>query len=155
MSRKRKAVVGMAGLALAGVACLGGIAAAPVAVAASPACGTSCVSLYNQQFGSVAVSAVSGGTAATGQAVVLAAAASSTTEDWSASFQGAVSDFYAAGLMNATLNAHYGPDPVLRVPVQAGRHQQWRVPGHRVRPGAGHRGHPPVMRENGQHRLDL
>ena len=120
MSRKRKAVVGLAGLALAGSACLGGIAAAPVAGAASPACGSSCVSMYNQKFGSADVSAVSGGTAATGQAVILDAAGPSTTEDWSASFQGAVSDFYAAGLMNATLNAHYGPDPVYEFQYQPG-----------------------------------
>ena len=112
MSRRRKAVVGLAGLALAGGACLGGVAAAPVAGAASPACGSSCVSLYNQKFGSTDVSAVSGGTAATGQAVILDVAAPSTIEDWSPSFQGAVSDFYAAGLMNATLNKYYGSDPV-------------------------------------------
>jgi hypothetical protein len=76
--------------------------------------------LYNQKFGSADVSAISGGTAATGQAVTLAAAAPSTTEDWSASFQGAVSDFYAAGLMNATLNAHYGPDPVYEFQYKPG-----------------------------------
>jgi Peptidase A4 family len=120
MSRKRRAFAGLAGLMLAGGACLGGIAAAPAAVAASPACGASCVSLYNQQFGGGAVSTVSGGTAATGRAVILGAAASSTTEDWSASFQGVVSDFYAAGLMNATLDAHYGPDPVYEFQYKPG-----------------------------------
>jgi Peptidase A4 family len=34
--------------------------------------------------------------------------------------QGAVSDFYAAGLMNATLNAHYGPDPVYEFQYKPG-----------------------------------
>ena len=111
-ARKRKAVVGLAGLALAGGACLGGIVAAPVAGAASQACGSSCVSLYNQKFGSADVSAVSGGTAAAGQAVILAAATSSTAEDWTSAPQGAVSDFYAAGLMNATLDKYYGSDQV-------------------------------------------
>jgi hypothetical protein len=120
VSRKRKTVVGLAALALAGGVCLGGIAAAPVAVAASPACGTSCVSLYNQLYGGVAVSKVPGGTAATGQAVTLAAAASSTTEDWSASFQGVVSDFYAAGLMNKILDVNYGPDPVYEFQYEPG-----------------------------------
>ena len=72
MSGIRRAVAGLAGLALAGGACLGGIAAAPVAGAASAACGRSCSSLYNQKFGTADVSAVSGGTAAPGQAVILA-----------------------------------------------------------------------------------
>ena len=44
------------------------------------------------------------------EAVILAAAAPRTTEDWSANLQGAVSDFYAAGLMNPTLNQYYGSE---------------------------------------------
>ena len=109
MSGMKKAVVGLAGLVLAGGACLSGIAAAPVAGAASVAC-RSCSSLYNQKFGTADVSAVSGGTAAPNQAVVLAAAAPSTTEDWQVAFQGTVNDFFNAGLINATLDAHYGTD---------------------------------------------
>jgi hypothetical protein len=106
----RKAVAGLAGLVLAGGACLGAIAAAPVAGAASAACGHLCSSLYNQKFGTADVSAVSGGTAAPNQAVVLAAAAPSTTEDWKVAFQGTVDEFFNAGLINATLDAHYGTD---------------------------------------------
>jgi uncharacterized protein (DUF697 family) len=78
VSGMRKAVAGLAGLVVAGGACLGGIAAAPVAGAASAACGHSCSSLYNQKFGTADVSAVSGGTARPLQAVILAAAAPST-----------------------------------------------------------------------------
>ena len=84
--------------------------AVPAASAASQDCGSACVTLFNQKFGSADVMAVSGGTATVGQPVILSAAAPSTTEDWSESFQGRVSDFYAAGLMNATLNEHYGTD---------------------------------------------
>ena len=120
MSRKRKAVIGLAGFALAGSVWLGEVATAPMASAASQACGTSCLSLYNQKFGTADVSAVSGGTAATGQSVILAAAAATTTEDWSVAFQGVVSDFYAAGLMSATLNEHYGSDPVYEFRYQPG-----------------------------------
>ena len=120
MLRKRKAVIGLAGLALAGSACLGGVATAPVASAASQACGTSCISLYNQKFGTADVGAVSGGTAVTGQSVILAAAAPTATEDWSVAVQGAVSDFYAAGLMNVTLNAHYGSDLVYEFQYKPG-----------------------------------
>ena len=110
MSGMRKAVAGLAGLVVAGGACLGGIAAAPIAGAASAACGHSCSSLYNQKFGTADVSAVSGGTAAPNQAVVLAAAAPSTTEDWTVALQGTVNDFVSAGLISATLGAHYGTD---------------------------------------------
>jgi len=110
VSGMRKAVAGLAGLVLAGGACLGAIAAAPVAGAASAACGHLCSSLYNQKFGTADVSAVSGGTAAPNQAVLLAAAAPSTTEDWQVAFQGTVNDFFNAGLINATLDAHYGTD---------------------------------------------
>lgn len=113
MSRqKRKAVASLAGLALTGGACLSLIAAAPAASAASSACGSSCIALYNQKFGSADVSAVSGGSAVPGQPVILAAAAPSTTEDWEISSQGHVSDFVAAGLMSATLGTHYGTDSV-------------------------------------------
>ena len=120
MSGKRKLIAGLAGLLLAGGACLGGVAAAPVAGAASAACGSSCVSMYNQKFGGADVSAVSGGTAATGQAITLAAAAPSTAEDWSVAVQGSVSDFYAAGLMNATLNQYYGSDQVYEFEYKPG-----------------------------------
>ena len=59
-------------------------------------------SRVNQKFGSADVSAVSGGTAGTGQPVILSAAAPSTTEDWQVAFQGTVNDFFNAGLINAT-----------------------------------------------------
>ena len=120
MSGMRKAVVGLAGLVLSGGACLGGIAAAPVAGAASVACGHSCSSLYNQKFGTADVSAVSKGKAAPNQAIDLAAAAPSTTEDWAVSFQGTVNDFFNAGLINATLNAHYGSDGAFEFEYQPG-----------------------------------
>jgi hypothetical protein len=108
MSVKQRGAALLAGLALAGSACVTGIAAAPAADAATPQCGANCVSLYNQEFGSGYVSAVSGGTAAAGQAVILSAAAPSASEDFTSLFEGLVSDFYAAGLMNATLEEHYG-----------------------------------------------
>ena len=120
MSGMRKAVAGLAGLVLAGGACLGGIAAAPVAGAASTACGHLCSSLYNEKFGTADVSAVSGGTAAPGQAVILAAAAPSTTEDWAVSFDGTVNDFFNAGLINATLDEHYGPDAAYEFQYEPG-----------------------------------
>ena len=82
----------------------------PAASAASPECGAICINLFNQKFGSADVAAVSGGAAVVGQPIILSAAAPSTTEDWTESFEGSVSDFHAAGLMNATLDEHYGTD---------------------------------------------
>ena len=120
MSGMRKAVAGLAGLVLAGGACLGGIAAAPVASAASAACGHSCSSLYNQKFGTADVSAVSGGTDAVGQAVILTAAAPSTTEDWTVAFAGTVNDWFNVGLINATLDAQYGPDQTFEFQYEPG-----------------------------------
>lgn len=84
--------------------------AVPAASAASPDCGSACATLFNHKFGSADVMAVSGGTEAVGQAVILSAAAPSTTEDWTESFEGVVSDFVAAGIINATLGEHYGSD---------------------------------------------
>jgi hypothetical protein len=55
-----------------------------------------------------------------GQAVILAAAAPSTTEDWTVSFDGTVNDFFSAGLINATLDAHYGPDAAYEFQYQPG-----------------------------------
>ena len=118
MSGMRKAVAGLAGLVLAGGACLSGIAAAPVASAASTACGRSCSSLYNQKFGTADVSAVSakgstvpvGSLAVPNEAVKLDAAANSTTEDWQVAFEGTVNDWFNAGLIGATLDQPYGTD---------------------------------------------
>lgn len=112
MSVKRRAVVGLAGLALAGGTCLVGIDAAPPAGAASLACAGSCVSLYNQKFGTADVSAVSGGTAAAGQAITLAAAAASTTEDWEVDLDISVAEFNTLdpGIISPTVVANYGSD---------------------------------------------
>jgi hypothetical protein len=97
-------------LAAAAVAGGGMWLAVPAASAASPECGPACITLVNLKFGSADVMAVSGGTEAAGQAVILSAAAPSTTEDWTESFEGVVSDFVAAGIINPTLGEHYGSD---------------------------------------------
>jgi hypothetical protein len=102
---------------LAAAAVMGGglWLAVPAASAASQDCGPGCATLFNQKFGSVDVMAVWGGTEAIGQAVILSAAAPSTTEDWAISDDGSVSDFFAAGLINATLDEHYGTDEAFEV----------------------------------------
>ena len=81
----------------------------PAASAASPGCGPTCILLSNQKFGTADLPMVSGAATAA-QPVVLSAASDSTAQDWTESFQGTVSDLYAVGLMNPTLDQHYGTD---------------------------------------------
>jgi len=97
------------GLLLAGIA-------APAASAATAQCGTGCAALFSLKFGSADVTAVTGasGTSArTGQPVALQAASGSNQgEDWFLVAEGTVSDFFAAGIVSAGLNLHYGNDEV-------------------------------------------
>ncbi|HLK00349.1 MAG TPA: hypothetical protein VKU39_10645 [Streptosporangiaceae bacterium] len=98
---------------LAVLAVTGGVAAAIPgdARAASSGCGSSCVSLASQAFGTSDVSAVSGGTAA-GQPVVMAVAADITTEDFLVSDDGTVANFCSAGLMTGVNCTTWPSDPV-------------------------------------------
>jgi hypothetical protein len=109
-----------AALAAAAVAGGGMWLTVPVASAGSTECGPGCINLFNQKFGTADVAAVSGGAATVGQPVILSAAAFSATEDWTEALQGKVSDFYAAGLMNATLNEHYGTDETVEIQYAPG-----------------------------------
>ncbi len=90
--------------------------AAPAAQAATPQCGTGCAALYNLIYGPsdvIAVAGASGTQANTGQPVaLLPASGSNQGEDWVVLDEGTVSDFYAAGLVSAGLNLHYGNDEV-------------------------------------------
>jgi hypothetical protein len=101
MERGTKRIfAGLAALALAGgaVAALG-----PGASAASSACGSSCVSLYAQSFGTADVSAVLPAAAGKPQYIILSAAADSQSEDFKAEFQGTVFDFCTAGIMTGVV----------------------------------------------------
>jgi hypothetical protein len=87
----------------------------PAASAESTQCGMGCVNLFNQKFGTADVPTVPGGAETAGWPVSFSAAEDSTTQDWADAFQGTVSLFYAAGLMNATLDKYYGPDRVIEI----------------------------------------
>jgi hypothetical protein len=68
------------------------------APAATPPCGTSCISLYNVEQGTSYALAVQGGTAKSGQAIVLSPATNSNSaEDWTYSAEGTVYQYYLAG----------------------------------------------------------
>src|SRR5205823_472818 len=88
-----------------------GLIWAPAAGAATVNCGEACISPYSEAFGTDYVLAVSQGRQAAGQPIVLSLANNlNSAEDWTYSAQGTVSDFYAAGLVSAALNLHYGSD---------------------------------------------
>ena len=97
---------------------------APVASAGSPQCGSVCINLFNQKFGTTDVAAVPHSAVTAGHRVILAAALfagpDSPAEDWTTSIQGRVSDFYAAGLMSAALNRHYGTDEAVEIAYTPG-----------------------------------
>src|SRR3979409_1971006 len=94
MSVTGKAALGLAALALAGGA---GLAVASPADAATAACGTGCMTLFNQDFGNGYVAAVAGGSPVTGATVRLSAAAASRAEDFQLTDKGNTADLAAQG----------------------------------------------------------
>jgi hypothetical protein len=91
----------------------GFIAAAGAAGAATPSCGSTCIDVFSKQFGTFdhpgfVLDTFRQGEK-TGQPQILFRTANSDpAEDYSASFQGLVSDFFAAGLVSAAVELHYG-----------------------------------------------
>ena len=104
----------------AAVVCGGMWLTVPAASAGSTKCGTACLNLFNQKFGTADVAAVSGGAATAGHRVILSATEDTTAEDWAESVQGKVSDLAAAGLINATLAVLYANDPVVEITYAPG-----------------------------------
>ncbi len=90
------------------------MSAVPAAHAATTQCGTGCASLYNLVYGPSDVIAVAGASGGhVGQPVALLPASNTNAgEDWVVEPEGTVSDFYAAGLVSAGLNLHWGGDEV-------------------------------------------
>src|SRR5215204_5753650 len=82
------------------------------ASAATPACGPGCISIFSRELGTYAqprfVEAVLGGVAQVGQPVILKAASSSDPSQDLVARPGLVSDFFAAGMVSADVNSHYG-----------------------------------------------
>jgi hypothetical protein len=95
------------------------VVAVPAAGAATAQCGSTCANLYPLSYGTsdvLAVEHASGTSASVGQAVTIAAASSTNqAEDWYLDDEGTVSDFYAAGLISAGMNLHFGSDEVYEI----------------------------------------
>jgi hypothetical protein len=117
MSIKSKALAAAATLTLVGGVAAVGTLAAGTAKAATPSCGDSCINIFSREFGThfrpnFVVDVLRQGERV-GQPIILFRTSNSDpAEDWTVSFQGLVSDFYAAGLVSAQLNLHYGDGSV-------------------------------------------
>ena len=106
MSIKRQLLVGAATLTV-----FGGLSAS--ADAATPECGLNCGSVFSLELGGTQaqpgpVEAVQGGVARVGQPVILKQASSSDPSQDIIPLGMPVSEFYAAGLVSADVNRHFG-----------------------------------------------
>jgi hypothetical protein len=114
ITASKKLFTAAAALTIAGWVAAAGPTASAAAPAATPACGSSCISLYNLDFSTsdvLAVIGASGTSAHTGQFINLqSASASNQGEDWIVDDELPVSEFYYAGFLSAAINTHYGSD---------------------------------------------
>src|SRR5437773_4055780 len=110
MGLKSKVFAAAATLTLVGgVSTVGMLSAA----AATPSCGGACVDIFSREFGTHRtpnfVLDVWRQGAKVGQPMILFRTSDTDpAEDINASFQGFVSDFFAAGLVSSAVNLHYG-----------------------------------------------
>ena len=109
MSIKSKVLAAAATLTLVGGVGTAGVLTAGPASAGTPSCGNFCVNIFNQDIGPGFVVDVLKQGERVGQPIILFRTTNfDPAEDWNISFQGLVSDFFAAGLVSATTNLHYG-----------------------------------------------
>lgn len=114
MSIKSKVLATVATLALAGgVGTAGVLGTAATADAATPSCGASCVDLFSYEFGHHFTPGflldVFQQKIKIGQPIILFRSSNDDkAEDFEATLQGTVADFYAAGMVASSLALHYG-----------------------------------------------
>ena len=114
MSIKSKVLAAAATLTLVGgVGAAGTLATATSANAATPSCGNSCINIFSREFGTHSNPAFVVDTLRQGEKVgqpniLFRTSNADPAEDFTISFQGLVSDFFAAGLVSAAVNLHYG-----------------------------------------------
>jgi hypothetical protein len=110
MSIKSKVFAAAAALTLVGGA---GAIAATSANAATPSCGPTCIDIFNHDFGTHAHPNFVQDTYRQGEKVgqpqiLFRVANFDPAEDYTFSYQGLVSDFFAANLVSAAVDLHYG-----------------------------------------------
>lgn len=110
ITARKKLLAAAASLTIAGWV----TATGPAASAATAACGSGCISLYNLDFGTsdvLAVMGASGTSAHTGQFIDLQTASDGNqAEDWGVDLEVPVSELYALNLISAGIDAHYASD---------------------------------------------
>jgi hypothetical protein len=113
MSFKSKVLAAAATLALIGGVGVAGALTAGTASAATPSCGSRCIDIFSHQFGThrspnYVVDVLRQGEKV-GQPLILFRTGNyDPAEDFTYAFQGTVADFYAAKLVSAAVNLHYG-----------------------------------------------
>ena len=117
MSIKSKILAATAALTVVGGL---GTAGALSANAATPSCGDSCINIFLHEFGTHRhpnfVLDVWRQTARVGQPIILFRTSNSDkAEDFTVSNQGTVADFFAAGLVSAAVNQHYGSEMAAQI----------------------------------------
>jgi hypothetical protein len=116
MSFKSKVAAGAATLVLVGGVGMAGALTGGSASAATPSCGSSCVDIFNKQFGThknpaFTIDVLRQGEKV-GQPIILFRTANyDPALDWTAAYQGTVADFYAADMVSSALALHYGCIP--------------------------------------------
>jgi hypothetical protein len=120
MSIKSKALAAATTLTLVGGAGAAGVLAAGTANAATPSCGADCINTFSREFGTHHTPAFVVDTLRQGEKIgqpiiLFRTSNSDPAEDFTVSFQGLVSDFFAAGLVSAQLNLHYGDGSVAAI----------------------------------------
>ena len=109
MSMKRKVLTAAAALTtFGGLATVG----TGTASAATPQCGDACISIFSKVLGTPAqpnfVEDILGGVASVGQRVILKEVSGADPSEDIIPHGGTVADFYAAGMVSAEANSHYG-----------------------------------------------
>lgn len=113
MSFKSKILAAAAALSLAGGL---GIASATAATAATPSCGSGCVNVFSHEFGgynhpNFVMDVFRQGAKVNQPLILWRTSNTDPAEDFTLSFQGSVSDFYAVGLVSPMVALHYGCTP--------------------------------------------
>jgi hypothetical protein len=113
LSLKSKVLAIAATLALVGGVGLAGAITAGAASAATPSCGPLCADPFSFQFGThktpnYVLDVYKQGDKVGQKIILFRASNDDPAEDFDASFQGTVSDFFAAGLVSSAVDLHYG-----------------------------------------------
>jgi hypothetical protein len=117
MSIKSKVLAAAATLTMVGGVGMAGALTAGTASAATPSCGGNCIDIFSHQFGThrspnYVVDVLRQGEKV-GQPIILFRTANfDPAEDFTYAFQGTVADFYAAKLVSAAVDLHYGAGAV-------------------------------------------